>query len=91
MRELAIRLQCVARQKTARTRLLELRREKAAVRIQTTWRRYAARKAYLDKQRFIVAIQTAVRAHFARRELAKLREIKAAVQIQKLIRGWYVG
>lgn len=88
MRELTIKLQCIARAKMAAAQLQKLREEKAAIKIQTEWRRYSARKAYIAKHQFVVQIQAAVRARAARKRLAHAREEHAAVQIQRLIRGW---
>ncbi|KAI9496210.1 P-loop containing nucleoside triphosphate hydrolase protein [Zychaea mexicana] len=89
MRDLALRLQCVARQKAAAANLRSLREQKAAVQIQTQWRRFAARKAYNQRQRFIVQLQSAIRAYHARHKLVFERETHAAIQIQRLVRGWF--
>ena len=90
MKELALRLQCVARQKTAASKLQTLREQKAAIQIQTQWRRFSARKAYIQKQQFIVHLQSAIRTYQARQKLVLARKSHAATQIQRLVRGWYV-
>ncbi|KAG2220418.1 hypothetical protein INT45_000643 [Circinella minor] len=89
MKELALRLQCVARQKTAAAQLQTLREQKAAIQIQTQWRRFSARKAYIQKQQFIVHLQSAIRTYQARQKLIFARRSHAATQIQRLVRGWF--
>ncbi|KAI8141285.1 P-loop containing nucleoside triphosphate hydrolase protein [Fennellomyces sp. T-0311] len=89
MRDLALRLQCIARQKTAAAQLQVLRQQKAAVQIQTQWRRFAARKAYVQRQQFIVHLQAAIRTYHARQKLEAARKNNAAIQIQRLVRGWF--
>ena len=91
MKDLALRLQCVARQKTAAVQLQTLREHKAAIQIQTQWRRFSARKAYIQKQQFIVHLQSAIRSYQARQKLVIARRTHAATQIQRLVRGWYIS
>ncbi|KAG0164781.1 Myosin type-2 heavy chain 1 [Apophysomyces sp. BC1034] len=88
MRDLAIRLQCVARCKVARSKIQSLRKERAAIIIQTYWRMFSARKQFLAKRQFILRFQTVVRGHIARRKLLAARETHAAIQIQRVVRGW---
>lgn len=90
MRDLALRLQCVARQKIAKSSMQFLLQSKAALRIQTQWRRYTARQHYIQQRQFIVLVQTAIRSHYARKTMSTFREMHAAIQIQKMARGWYV-
>ncbi|CEG63412.1 Putative YOR326Wp-like protein (Fragment) [Rhizopus microsporus] len=89
MKELTIRIQCVARRKMASTKIQQLREEKAAITIQKNWKRYIARKQYLSKKVFVLKLQTACRTKLARRNFQSLRENHAAIQIQKLVRGWF--
>lgn len=90
MRDLALRLQCVARQKIAKAKLQYLVQNKAALRIQTHWRRYKARCHYLQQLEFILRLQTAIRCRWARKTMSASREMHAAIQIQRMARGWYV-
>lgn len=55
--QLVTRLQQIARQKVAKQRLGELRREKAALIIQKYWRRCLVRRWYLNQLRIIMQIQ----------------------------------
>lgn len=55
----AVRMvQAIARQKLAVKQLQDLRREKAAIAIQTKWRGYVVRKNYLQTCAFIINLQT---------------------------------
>lgn len=58
IRELALKLQCVARTRIATRVLQQMRQNKAAISIQTSWRRHSARKQYLAQRRAAVKIQT---------------------------------
>ncbi|RCH99215.1 Myosin type-2 heavy chain 1, partial [Rhizopus stolonifer] len=94
MRELAIRLQAVARKQVAQKALRKLQEEKAAIVIQKEFRRFAARREFLAKKEFAVKIQKVVRARNARHKHKELLENHAAVQIQRCVRGmlarkWY--
>ncbi|KAG0172475.1 Myosin type-2 heavy chain 1 [Apophysomyces sp. BC1034] len=89
MKEVAIRLQCVARRKAAHVKLEFLRQERAAVTLQKYWRRYAARKEFLAKKRFVLKLQTVIRSHQARCNFSSVKENTAAIQIQRLVRGWF--
>lgn len=90
MRDLALRLQCVARQKIAKAKMQSLVQSKAALRIQSQWRRYKARCHYLQQLEFILRLQTAIRCRWARKTMSASREMHAAIQIQRMARGWYV-
>lgn len=57
-KELAVQIQCVARRKVALAKMQSLRQEKAAIVIQTHWRRYTARREFISKQAFILKLQT---------------------------------
>lgn len=57
MRDLAIKLQCLARKKSAEKKLLVLRQEKAAIVLQKNFRRFIVRKEYLAKKDFVVKLQ----------------------------------
>jgi myosin heavy subunit len=50
-------LQSISRRITAKNQLEHLRREKAATVIQKNWRRYIARKKYLQIRESIIKIQ----------------------------------
>ncbi|KAF7722644.1 Myosin type-2 heavy chain 1 [Apophysomyces ossiformis] len=89
MKELTIRLQCIARRKAACVKLEYLRRERAAIVLQKYWRRFAARKEFLVKRAFILKLQTVIRAHRARSNFSSVKENTAAIQIQRLVRGWF--
>lgn len=58
MRDLVLRLQCIARTKMAQTQLKTLQEENAAITIQKHWRRYTARKEYTAKKSFVYKLQT---------------------------------
>ncbi|KAG2181223.1 hypothetical protein INT43_008806 [Umbelopsis isabellina] len=88
MRDLAVRLQAVARKKVGQANLQYLREEKAAILVQKNWRRYIARKQYLKQRAFIIRLQTLALAYVARKRHAVVREHNAAIQIQRLARGW---
>ncbi|KAI8390959.1 P-loop containing nucleoside triphosphate hydrolase protein [Radiomyces spectabilis] len=88
MKDIAIRLQQIARKKMGVRKLELLRQEKAAIKIQTAWRRYIARKRYLQQKMFTVQLQAVVRGHLARRQFGHFKKNFAATQIQRLIRGW---
>ncbi|GAA5796115.1 hypothetical protein HPULCUR_001484 [Helicostylum pulchrum] len=94
MKDITIKLQCIARKKAAEKKLTMLRQEKAAITLQKNFRRFAARKEFLAKKLFAVKLQTAIRARKARQEHRELRQHNAAVEIQRHIRGmlarkWY--
>ena len=94
MKDMAIKLQCLARKLIAKKSLKTLQEEKAAIIIQKNFKRYAARKIYLQKKDFAIKLQRLVRGHKARQEYQKLRENNAAIQIQRHVRGllarkWY--
>lgn len=94
MREMVLKLQCIARTRIAQSKLAHLQQEKAAIVIQTNYRRFAARKEFLAKKDLALKLQRVVRARKARLEYQKLRENNAAIQIQRLVRGmlarkWY--
>ncbi|KAG1047830.1 hypothetical protein G6F43_009746 [Rhizopus delemar] len=88
MREMAIRVQCIARRKAALANMQRLREEKAAVVIQKNWKRHVIRNEYLSKKAFILKLQTVCKAKLAKRNFHFIQENHAATQIQKLIRGW---
>lgn len=58
IKELTLRLQCIARRKLAEAKLKSLQEEKAAIVIQNQWRRYNTRKEFLFKKEFILKLQT---------------------------------
>lgn len=94
MKEMAVKLQCLARVLIAKKQLSQLKQEKAAITIQKYYRRFSARKQYLQKRELIVKLQALVRGHKARQAYQQLRENKAAIQIQRHVRGmlartWY--
>ncbi|CAO3692449.1 unnamed protein product [Rhizopus stolonifer] len=88
-RQMAIRVQCIARRKVALAKIQKLREEKAAIVVQKNWRRYNARKEFIAKKLFILKLQTACKAKLAKRNFHFIQENHAATQIQKLIRGWF--
>ncbi|KAI9276250.1 P-loop containing nucleoside triphosphate hydrolase protein [Sporodiniella umbellata] len=88
-KQMAIRVQCVARQKAALVKMQKLREEKAAIIIQKNWRRYSARKEFVFKKAFILKLQIACKSKLAKRNFHFIQENHAATQIQKLVRGWF--
>lgn len=54
---MTLMLQSIARRKVAVRDMELLRREKAAIVIQKNWRRYIARKKYLQTRAFIIQTQ----------------------------------
>ncbi|KAI7868147.1 P-loop containing nucleoside triphosphate hydrolase protein [Spinellus fusiger] len=88
MKDVTLRLQCIARCKVASIQMQQLREERAAITVQKNWRRYAARKEYMAKKQSILKLQTAARGYLARIEFSSARENNAAIQIQRVIRGW---
>lgn len=94
MKEMTIKLQCLARVLIAKKQLRQLQQEKAAIIIQKNFRRFSARKEYLQKKNFAIKLQAVIRGRKARQEYQNLRENKAAIQIQRHVRGmlarkWY--
>ncbi|KAI8098944.1 P-loop containing nucleoside triphosphate hydrolase protein [Halteromyces radiatus] len=89
MRDLVLRLQCIARSKLAQAQLKSLQEEHAAITVQKHWRRYTARKEFLAKKTFVFKLQTAIRGHIARRDFSSVKENQAAIQIQCAVRGWF--
>jgi hypothetical protein len=55
---MALKLQCVARTRIAMKALQQMRENKAAISIQTSWRRHSARKQYVAQKKAAVKIQT---------------------------------
>lgn len=88
VQKMALMLQAVARQKTAKRQMELLRRERAAIVIQKNWRRYIARQKYLKTRAFIIQTQALIRAQIARKKHAELKKTHAAIMIQKIARGW---
>jgi myosin-5 len=88
MRDLALRLQSIARKKVGQAKLQLLREEKAAILIQKNWRRYITRKRYVAHREFIIHLQNAVLGYVGRKRHAVVREHNAAIQIQRMVRGW---
>ncbi|CEP17067.1 hypothetical protein [Parasitella parasitica] len=88
MKDMAIRLQALARTISAKNQLRMRRKERAAVIIQKNLRRYRARRQYLQQREFALTLQKLVRGRKARQAYQRLREQNAAIQIQKLVRGF---
>ncbi|KAI8330711.1 P-loop containing nucleoside triphosphate hydrolase protein [Chlamydoabsidia padenii] len=90
MKELALRLQQVARKKMALRNMDLMRKNKAAVVIQSLVRGFLARQKQKRQVDFVMNLQAAIRGVISRRYFAQYRENYAATQIQRLIRGWLV-
>ena len=58
IREMTLKLQCVARTRIAIKALQRMHENKAAIAIQTNWRRHNARKQYVAQKHAAVKIQT---------------------------------
>ncbi|KAI8137073.1 P-loop containing nucleoside triphosphate hydrolase protein [Fennellomyces sp. T-0311] len=87
-KDLAQRLQQVARKKMGMRKLELLRQERAVVSIQKYWRGYLARKQLETRRNFVTRLQAACRGVLARRAFGSFRENNAATQIQRLVRGY---
>ena len=83
MRQLAIGLQAQIRAWRARREFGEMKRNKAALMIQTAVRGWLQRKRYQKSLRMIVVAQSAVRRHFAKKELKQLKIDAKSVSHQK--------
>lgn len=57
MREMVLKLQCIARMRIAQRKLALLQQEKAAIIIQTNYRRAVARKEFLAKKDLALKLQ----------------------------------
>lgn len=57
MREMVLKLQCIARMRIAQSKLAHLQQEKAAIVIQTNYRRFAARQEFLAKKDLALKLQ----------------------------------
>lgn len=68
-----VKIQSLIRRYIARKHYLDLLYGRAARRIQNCYRVYVARKAFRNKIRRIVVVQSAVRRRLARKELKKLK------------------
>ncbi|KAI8097679.1 P-loop containing nucleoside triphosphate hydrolase protein [Halteromyces radiatus] len=90
MKELALRLQQVARKKVAQRNMELIRQNNAAVVIQAHVRGYLARQKQKRTLAFVISLQAASKRLLARRYFAHFRENHAATQIQRLVRGWAV-
>ncbi|RUS28033.1 P-loop containing nucleoside triphosphate hydrolase protein [Jimgerdemannia flammicorona] len=88
LRDVVIRIQCVARKRIAQAKAQHIRHERAAIVVQKYWRRHYQRQRYLRTKVFIVNFQTAIRQHFARKKFENLRKTSAAIKIQKMLRGF---
>lgn len=88
MKDLATRLQQVARRKVAIRKIDLLKKEQAVLAIQKYWRGYLARKRMEERRMFAVRLQAAARGFLARKSFGHSRENNAALQIQALVRGW---
>jgi len=69
-------------------RLEEIKRNKAASKIQSIWKGCVVRKSYLEKRNSAIVIQTNFRRFISRKGVLNgLKSRKAAVVIQKVFRG----
>lgn len=69
-------------------RLEELRRGKAALKIQSIWKGYVVRKSYLQKKNSAIVIQTNFKRYVSKKEVLNgLKSRKASIVIQKVFRG----
>ncbi|XP_078175119.1 myosin-6-like isoform X2 [Carex rostrata] len=82
VRSSAVLLQAICRGTNARRLYENLRKEEAALTIQTYTRRYHAIKAFKDLLSASITIQAALRGMAARKEFLFRRQTKAAVVIQ---------
>ncbi|KAI9257981.1 P-loop containing nucleoside triphosphate hydrolase protein [Phascolomyces articulosus] len=87
-KDLAQRLQQVARKKVGQRKLELLRQERAVITIQKYARGFLARKQMERRRQFVVLLQAACRGMLARKSFGSFRENNAATQIQRLVRGW---
>uniref|UniRef100_A0A0M3KBC8 Hum-2 (inferred by orthology to a C. elegans protein) n=1 Tax=Anisakis simplex TaxID=6269 RepID=A0A0M3KBC8_ANISI len=71
-------------------RIKYLQMHRAAICIQTAYRRYIAHKRYVMLRRTILMIQTHYRGAVIRKKVEKLRYEQKAIVIQKYFRGWMV-
>ncbi|KAL1915213.1 uncharacterized protein VTP21DRAFT_7489 [Calcarisporiella thermophila] len=88
MRELALRLQCVARRRSAQKRLVLVKINFAATTIQRIWRGYTAWKRYTGIRRATIQLQAAARRWIQRRHYSIMRRVRAAIIIQTAYRAW---
>ncbi|KAI9488412.1 P-loop containing nucleoside triphosphate hydrolase protein [Zychaea mexicana] len=87
-KDLALRLQQVARKKMGQRQLELLRQERAVITIQKYARGFLARKQLERRRNFVTHLQAACRSLLARKSFGSFRENNAATQIQRLVRGW---
>ncbi|GLB35273.1 putative TRAFAC class myosin-kinesin ATPase superfamily, myosin family protein [Lyophyllum shimeji] len=87
LRQAAIRIQTWWRGVLAKKLVESIRREVAAIRLQTGTRRYIQRKQFLDTTRTITLFQSRIRGAQARRFYVQDRNVRAACLLQSLIRG----
>nr|CAD1830833.1 unnamed protein product [Ananas comosus var. bracteatus] len=88
LRKSAIRLQTICRGHLARQVYENLRREAAALRIQTCYRMHFARKAHNELLSSAITIQSGLRGMAARKELNFRRQTRAAIVIQSQCRQY---
>jgi len=82
-----IKCQAHIRGALARKRADELRKQRAAILIQSQWRGYAARSRYTATRNQIIRLQSCARGFLIRRNYRSIREERAAVTIQSIWRG----
>ncbi|ODM94444.1 Unconventional myosin-Vb [Orchesella cincta] len=82
------KLQNYGRGMLARRLALKLRQTRAAIRIQTCFRRWKKQKEYQRLRNITIQFQCRIRGCLARKKAQRLRMIKAAIIIQKYMRMW---
>ncbi|KAJ9098937.1 hypothetical protein QFC19_006161 [Naganishia cerealis] len=83
----AVKIQTAWRGYAARKLVTEMKRERAAVTLQTAIRGWLARREYLRTRRAVVKIQAAVRGHQQMLRFREARKERTAAVLQQLFRG----
>eukprot|EP00092_Neocalanus_flemingeri_P009668 GFUD01010409.1.p1 GENE.GFUD01010409.1~~GFUD01010409.1.p1 ORF type:complete len:1838 (+),score=622.26 GFUD01010409.1:290-5803(+) len=73
---------------TARRKVTDIRRNRAAVKMQAVVRGWLQLKRYQKMRKLAIGLQAQIRAWRARREYGEMRRNKAALTIQTRVRGW---
>jgi len=81
-------LQRYGRGMLARRKANYLRQTRAAVTIQTHWRRFVTRRRFLLIKELVLRLQCEARRYLARAKALHLRKIKATIVIQRYWRGY---
>lgn len=81
-------LQTYSRGLLARRKYWQMKCRRAAITIQTNWRRFYAKKQYEKIRTSVIGIQKFARGHLARKRFEDIRKHKAATTIQRYARGY---